>query len=148
MHCRALPPFPLSLLPLLALLAACQPPPPREALDADTLQVQARQLAAVAAEADLVTRELGAGHLNRSYAWVHQQSLGEQAGKAASELARPAPPALQAVQHRALETAGQLRLVVARIAAAQDDPAALQALRHELSGVQAQVRQLAPSAAP
>ena len=72
-----------SILLGAATLAACQPPPPREALDPHELRIQLQQLAA------------------------------------------------------------DLQLVVSRIAGAQDDPPALQALRHELSGLAAQARRIA-----
>ena len=131
------------VLALAAALAACQPPPPREPLAAHDLQLQVRQLAAVGAEADLFIAEVAAGHLDRSFAWVHQQALGELAGKAASELARPAPGALQPAQRQAVQLAGELRLAVARIAGAQDDPAALQALRQDFAALHRRMRQVA-----
>jgi hypothetical protein len=120
---------------LAAALCGCEPPPPRQLLDGETLQLQRRQLAAVAAEAQLLAAEIAAGHLGRSYAWVQQQSLAEEAGRAGSELTRPAPPHLQPGQQEALRLAGELRLAVGHIAAAQDDPAALAELRQALDGL-------------
>jgi hypothetical protein len=136
--------MPSRALPVLlaAALGGCQPPPPRQALDLDTLRLQVRQLASIAAETDLLAQELSAGHLNGSFAWVQQQALGEQVGKAAAELARPAPAGLQRAQRHAVEVAGALQLAVSRVAAAQDDPAGLQALRRDLSGLHAQMRQI------
>jgi hypothetical protein len=138
----------IPVLLLAASLAACEPPPPRETLDAHELHLQVQQLASVAAEADLFLDELAAGHLDRSFAWVQQQSLGELTDKAASELARPAPTALQAAQRQAVQGAGELRLAVSRMAQVQDDPAALNALRHELAGLQQRLRRGAGVSAP
>jgi hypothetical protein len=127
---------------LAAALGGCQPPPPRQALDVATLRIQLRQLASIAAEADLLTQELAAGHLDRSFPWVQQQALGDQVGKAAAELARPAPAGLQLAQRQAMQVAGDLQLAVSRVAAAQDDPAGLQALQRQLAGLRAQARQI------
>ena len=140
MHLRA------SLLLATAVLCGCQPAPPREQLDPSKLQVQARQLTALAAEADLFAQQLEAGHLNQAYAWLHQQSLSEQVGKAASELARPAPEPLRSAQREALQIAGDLRLALVRLAPAMSDGATLQALRRSFRTLQTRSHQLAEPA--
>jgi len=134
------------LLPLLAAacLAACEPAPPRETLDAHALRVQLRQLASVAAEAALLTRELEAGHLNPAFAWVHQQGLSDAARQAATGLAQPADPPLQATRHDALFLAADLQADVGRVADHRHDAADLQALRRQFEAVGERARALEP----
>lgn len=127
---------------LAAVLCGCQPPPPREPLDGHTLHLQLQQLASIAAEADLLAQQLQARHLNGSFAWVHQQSLGEEAIKTAGELARPAPPQLQQQQRTAEDLALRLRLALTGIAQAQYDPSALDGLRAGFADLRSQARRL------
>lgn len=114
---------------LLAALAGCEPAPPREPLDAHALQVQSRQLASLANEAVLLTREIEARHLNRAFVWVHQQDLGAQARQVAEGLGQPAPASLQASQREGALVAAALQTELTRVADAQRDAGALQALR-------------------
>jgi hypothetical protein len=125
-----------------AALAACEPAPPRQPLDAPSLQTQVRQLAGVAAEATLFTRELAAGHLNSAYAWVHQQSLASEAGRVGSSLAQPAPPSLQPQQRDALLLVWALQMDLMRVADAQRDPLELQSLGSRFTQVQRQAQAL------
>ena len=125
---------------LLALLAACQPPPPREALDREGLQQQLRSLGATAAEAGLVAHQLADRRLSSGFAWVEQQGLGEDAARAAAEVARPAGAELRPAQREALQLAATLQLELNQVAAARHDAGTLHALEARFSELRARAR--------
>jgi hypothetical protein len=126
----------------LALLAGCQPPPPRAGLDRAALQQQLRGLAAVAAEAGLLSRQLAARRLAGGFAWVEQQGLGEDAARAAAEVARPTGVELRAAQRDTLQLAATLQLELNRIAAVRHDGAALATLESRFSALRTQAQGL------
>lgn len=127
---------------LLAALAACQPPPPREPLDREGLQQQLRALAAVAAEAGLLAHQLADGRLAGGFAWVEQQGLGEDAARAAAEVARPTGAELRSAQHEALQLAATLQLDLTRVASVRQDAAALHALEDRFTALRTRARNL------
>jgi hypothetical protein len=129
-------------LGLLALLGACQPPPPRQPLDREALQQQLRALASVAAEGGLLARQLAQDRVAGSFAWVEQQGLGDDAARAAAEVARPAGANLAAAQHDALQLAATLQLELTRVATVRNDAAALGALEERFTGLRAQAQRL------
>lgn len=135
--CRSLP------LLFAGLLAACEPAAPRFPLDAKQLQVQARQLSSLGAEAAVFTREVAAGHVNGSYAWVHQQALGSEVRRVAADLAQPAPVALRERQRQALVIAQDLQLALGRVADARHDAAALRSLDRQFTALRSQAQALA-----
>ena len=128
------------LLPfaLAALLCGCQPPPPRQQLQAGDLQQQWRALASTAAEAGLLARQLAEGRVGGSFAWVEQQGLSQDAVAAGAELARPAPASLAGEQGEAMRLAAALEQDVNRIAGQRHDAPALRAQADRLSALAAQ----------
>jgi hypothetical protein len=139
---RALAARTLTPLLLALTLAACEPAPPRSALDREQLDLQLRELASLAAEASLFTREMAAGHLNGAYPWVQQQALAAQAGRIAGELAQPAPEALLSAQQEAMQLARRLQVALTRVAGTRDDPAQLQVLGEAFTAARSQARAL------
>jgi hypothetical protein len=128
-----------------AWLAGCEPAPPREQLDPHALHVQLQQLASLASEAALLAQEIEAGHLNRAFAWVHQQGLSEEARRAVAALAQPAPAQLQAPQHDALLLAAALQIELSRVASSQRSPGELRALRERFDQLGKQAHALGPA---
>lgn len=119
------------------VLAACQPSPPKQALDRHELKLQARSLAAISAQADLFAQQLQQGSLDGDYAWVHQQALSDEAGDAAKEVAKPAPDDLRASQAQALRLAAALQDQLNRTADARKRSAELERLRARFAALQA-----------
>lgn len=124
------------VLPLIAALAACEPPPPRERLDGAQLRIQVRQLSSLSAEASLFVDELAAGHLSGPYAWVHQQALGGEVRGVIGALAQPATEDTAAAQREATALAAQLQLELTQVAPARKDPAELHALQQRFTKLQ------------
>jgi hypothetical protein len=130
------------VLPLSALLCACEPPPPREKLDGEQLRIQVRQLASLSAEAALFAQELAAGHLPAPFAWVHQQALGGEVRGVMGALARPATEATAAAQGDATALASELQLELTRVAPARHDPAALRVQQQHFAALQRRLHAL------
>lgn len=129
---------------LAACLAGCEPAPPRQELAGHDLHLRLQELASLAAEAELLTSELAAGHLDRSFAWVHQQALGDEARRVAAGIAQPAPVQLQEAQRAALVLAASLQQELTRVAPLQRQPSQLHALRERFAAVQREARALEP----
>ncbi|MDB5857528.1 MAG: hypothetical protein JWQ76_1217 [Ramlibacter sp.] len=127
---------------LLSALGACQPPPPRQLLDREGLQLQLRSLASAAAEAGLMTQQLADRRLSGGFAWVEQQGLGEDAARAAAELARPAGVELRPAQREAMQLAASLQLELNQVAAARHDGSALGALEARFGALRTQAQRL------
>jgi hypothetical protein len=126
----------------VAALCACQPPPPRQPLDREGLQQQLRSLAAAASEAGLMTRQLAERRLSGGYAWVEQQGLGEDAARAAAEMARPTGVELRPAQREAMQLAASLQLELSQVAAARHDGPALHVLEAHFDALRTQARRL------
>src|SRR5215208_7735251 len=107
------------MLVLLAPLFACQGS--RE-LDAQSMARQLRALASVSAEGAVLISELRSGHLKPAFASVHIENLAEDANKAAREIAKPAPPALQRQHAAAQALAEQLSQTLRAVMVAQTGP--------------------------
>lgn len=137
-------PHPVLLL-LLAGLAACEPAPPREQLDAHALHVQAQQLESLASEAVLLTREIEAGHLNRAFVWVHQQDLADDARQVAAGLGQPAPTQLQPAQREGMLVIAALQSELTQVAGVQGDAAELRALRARFEQLRQRAHALEPA---
>jgi hypothetical protein len=133
----------IAVLPLAALLGACDSP--RTPLQPRDLKIAAQQLQSIATEGKWLARELRAGSITPNMAWLHQQSLADDAAKAVDEIAKPAPDRLRAEQQHLLVLSARLRAEVGRIAQAAQDPDGLAALGRELDGV---AREAAPVARP
>jgi hypothetical protein len=121
-----------------AVLAGCQPPPPRQQLQPDELKQQWRTLASIAAEGGMLARQLAEGRVGSAYAWVEQQGLSDDAVEAGAQLAKPAPATLAAEQAEAMRVAAGLELELGRIAGARHDAAALRAQADRLAAMSAQ----------
>ena len=104
----------------IAMLCGCQEH--TKPLDEAALSRQVRALASLSAEAAFVTAELRAGHLQRSFAAIHLQSLAEDAAKAETEIAKPAPAQLQRQHAAAQVLARQLVQALRDIITAQAGP--------------------------
>ena len=129
------------------LLAACQPPPPRQQLDAEQVQLQATKLSGLCAQGALLADLVLQQHVPQAYPYVEQQVVAAAAQKAISELSRPADREVIDAQQALLQLAIDLQATVSRIAAVQDDDAALQALRARLRVMGAHAEQLGRPAA-
>jgi hypothetical protein len=132
----------IALLLLGASLAACEPSPPREPLDAEKLHTHLRLLAGLSAESVLFTEEVAAGHLNGAFAAVHQQGLGSEVRRVAASLAQPATPQVQQAQRDAMAVATELQLQLTKVSDMRSDPAALRALQERFTQLRAQVQAL------
>lgn len=137
----------LIVVGLAGLLAACQPPPPRQQLDAQQLRLQATKLSGLCMQgallADLVQRQRVPG----AFAYVEQQAVAASVQAAISDLSRPAAPEVLAAQRALLQLAVDVQVTVTRIAAVQHEDAALQAVRATLRAMGAHAQQLARPAA-
>jgi hypothetical protein len=116
-----------------ALLGACDSP--RKPLEARDLKIAAQEIESIAAEAGWLARELGDGDVTQSLAWVHQQALGEDAGKAVQDLAKFAPPQLRDGQAQVLALSARLKAQVGRIAPAANRADELASLRGEFEAI-------------
>ena len=137
----------LIVVGLAGLLAACQPPPPRQQLDAEQVRLQASKLSGLCMQgallADLVQRQ----RVPAAFAYVEQQAVAASVQKAISDLSRPAGREVLDAQHSLLQVATDLQVTVTRIAAVQGEDAALQALRARLRALGARAEQLGRPAA-
>jgi hypothetical protein len=127
------------VLPLSAMLCACEPPPPQERLDGEHLRIQVRQLASLSAEAELFVQELSAGHLSGPFAWVHQQALGSEVRGVIGALAQPATEDTAAAQREANALGSELQLQLTQVAPAREHPHTLRALQQHFSALQRQL---------
>jgi hypothetical protein len=132
---------------LTGLLAACQPPPPRQQLDAEQVQLQASKLAGLCAQGALLADLVQQQRVSHAFPYVEQQAVADAAHKAISDLSRPAGREVLDAQQGLLQLAIDLQATVTRIAAVQDDAAALQAVRARLRVMGAHAEQLGRPAA-
>jgi hypothetical protein len=142
MACRS-----LFVIGLGAVLAACQPPPPRQQLDAEQVQQQATKLAGLCAQGALLADLVQQRGVTQAFPYVEQQAVAASAQKAISNLSRPAGGEVIDAQQALLQLAIDLQATVTRIAEAQDERAALQATGDKLRAMGARAQQLGRPAA-
>ena len=100
-------------------------------------------LALVEARASLVREQ----RVSEAYPYVEQQAIAAEAGKAVSDLSRPAGREVLEAQQDLLQLAVDLQAAVTRIAAVQNDDAALQAVGARLRVMGARAERMGRPAA-
>ncbi len=113
--CRA-----AAVLVLGAPLCACQRG--NEQLDEAALARQLRALSSLSAEGAVLASELRAGHLSPAFASVHIEDLADDTNDARSEVAKPAPSALEPRHREAEALTEQLVQAFRATALAQNGP--------------------------
>lgn len=104
-------------------------------MDAHDLSVAAQQVESLAGEAQWLAQQLREHNVSADMAWVHQQSLGEDAAKVARQLAKPVPADLRASYETVVTLDAHLQTQVNRIAGAADKPDELDALQRNFHDV-------------
>lgn len=129
-----------ALLLAAACVAGCDTP--RSQLDAHELQLAAKSLASLSAEAELLSRELAAQDVSAEFAWVHQQALADESLKLSRQLAKPVPPSLRAAHGTITALNARLLADVGRVAQDRGTPARVTELEQDLHRLAGEARSM------
>lgn len=134
------PPAHLALLLCIAGAAGCSSP--TTPLEPHELDMAAQRVASLSAEAQLLARQLGLHSVTASFAWVHQQALGQEALKVAEQMAKPVPTQLRSAYEGIAAVNARLQGKLEQIAQAEADPARLERLEQDFQQLGEQAKAL------